>query len=110
MHYLVTYFYRLPGSFDAWGGMSFKDAPNGLAALKALPTATWAQIIFFCAALEFLAPQKADRAAGHLQPDSPFFSNLFGVKLRETKVLVVTHSVENKQSPLDDHTTAPPHV
>jgi len=94
MHYLVTYFYRLPGSFDSWGGMSFKDAPNGLAALKALPTATWAQIIFFCAALEFLAPQKADRAAGHLQPDSPFFPTLDGFDA-EGKVEIQNKELSN---------------
>lgn len=93
MHYFVTYFYRLPGSFESWG-MSFKDAPNGLAALKALPTATWAQIVLFCAALEFLAPQKKDRAAGHLQPDSAFFPTLDGFD-EEGKVEIQNKELSN---------------
>merc|ERR1719453_2070987 len=75
MHYLVTYFYRLPGSFESWG-MSFKDAPNGLAALK------------------FLAPQKKDRAAGHLQPDSAFFPTLDGFD-EEGKVEIQNKELSN---------------
>lgn len=70
LHYIITYFTKLPGSL---GDVSIDSIPSGWAALKAVPPAGWAQIILFASALEILAPQREDKIPGDVQPDTDLF-------------------------------------
>merc|ERR1719498_1878271 len=94
-HILVTHFFKLPGALSTSAGINFADVPSGLAALKVVPVAGWAQILLFQSALEILAPktqrkhqemynlnlsevllsnvtmtQKSEKAPGDVQPES----------------------------------------
>merc|ERR1719473_2331872 len=69
-HVLVTHFVKLPGALSTSAGINFADVPSGLAALKVVPPAGWAQIIAFQAALEVAAPQDPEKAPGDVQPES----------------------------------------
>ena len=69
-HVLVTHFVKLPGALSTSAGINFADVPSGLAALKVVPVAGWAQILLFQSALEILAPQDPEKAPGDVQPES----------------------------------------
>jgi light-harvesting complex I chlorophyll a/b binding protein 1 len=69
-HILVTHFVKLPGALSTSAGINFADVPSGLAALKVVPIAGWAQILLFQSALEILAPQDPEKAPGDVQPES----------------------------------------
>jgi light-harvesting complex I chlorophyll a/b binding protein 1 len=69
-HIFVTHFVKLPGALSTSAGINFADVPSGLAALKVVPVAGWAQILLFQSALEVLAPQDPDKAPGDVQPES----------------------------------------
>lgn len=69
-HVFVTHFYKLPGLLSSSADLSFADVPSGLAALKVVPPAGWAQIIAFQALLEVAAPQDPEKAPGDVQPES----------------------------------------
>jgi hypothetical protein len=49
--YVAAETYRFPG--DIAPGIACKDVPNGLAALDAIPSLGWAQIIFFIGAVDY---------------------------------------------------------
>ena len=49
--YVAAETYRFPG--DISPGLACKDVPNGLAALDAIPSLGWAQIIFFIGAVDY---------------------------------------------------------
>merc|ERR1712070_1041116 len=61
---------KLPGALSTSAGINFADVPSGLAALKVVPVAGWAQILLFQSALEILAPQDPEKAPGDVQPES----------------------------------------
>jgi hypothetical protein len=61
---------QLPGNL---GDLDIASAPLGLAAIKAVPLLGWAQILAGVSALEFLAPQSADKVPGNVQPDTDNF-------------------------------------
>ncbi len=69
-HVFVTHFFKLPGALSTSAGINFADVPSGLAALKVVPVAGWAQILLFQSALEILAPQDPEKAPGDVQPES----------------------------------------
>jgi len=75
-HVFVTHFFKLPGALSSSAGINFADVPSGLAALKVVPVAGWAQILLFQSALEILAPQDPDKAPGDVQPDTSSFPKL----------------------------------
>ena len=75
-HIFVTHFIKLPGYLSTSKGLLFSDVPSGLAAIKAVPAAGWAQILLFQSALEILAPQDPTKAPGDVQPDTPSFPKL----------------------------------
>merc|ERR1711868_91900 len=58
------------GLLSSSSNLAFSDVPSGLAALKVVPPAGWAQIIAFQAALEVAAPQDPEKAPGDVQPES----------------------------------------
>merc|ERR1711901_9967 len=68
-HIFVTHFFKLPGALSTSAGINFVDVPSGLAALKVVPVAGWAQILLFQSALEILAPQDPEKAPGDVQPE-----------------------------------------
>ena len=49
--YVIQESYRFPG--DIAPGLKFADVPNGVAALEAIPSLGWAQIIFFIGAVDY---------------------------------------------------------
>jgi hypothetical protein len=49
--YVVPEIYRFPGEIAP--GIKFADVPNGVAALDAIPTLGWAQIVFLIGAVDY---------------------------------------------------------
>merc|ERR1719367_1776332 len=63
--YIVPEYFRWPGYCSPSAGLKFADIPNGVAALKGLPSEGWAQIGVFIAFLElFPLRQEPDRIPG----------------------------------------------
>lgn len=52
--YMVPEYYKFSGYLSPSGGLKFSDVPNGLAALKKVPTEGWLQIIAFCGFYELV--------------------------------------------------------
>merc|ERR1719161_716657 len=75
---------KLPGFLSQSQAIAFKDVPNGLAALSAVPLAGWAQIVAYCAFCELSQDQSI--------PNSPASRGEFGFQ-----VLTSSDPVEKKK-------------
>jgi len=51
--YIVPEFYRWPGEIAP--GLKFADIPNGVAAIDAIPSLGWAQMIFLIGAVDYVS-------------------------------------------------------
>eukprot|EP00971_Amphidinium_carterae_P149585 2965787-Amphidinium_carterae.1 len=84
MGWIVPEWYRFPGELSPSSGLKFSEIPNGMAALKALPTEAWAQMGAFVALLE-LGPlwQDESRAPGDFKTCAKYGFPMFFVGGRE---------------------------
>lgn len=80
--------FKFPFTF---GGVSTEDIPGGLAAIKALPTEGWIQIIIACMLLDIKTDPNAGsyiagRVPGNVQPETPLFKAPGDVKIRAKEI------------------------
>jgi len=89
--YIVQEVARLPGNLDLEGTISFADVPNGVAAIGAIPTLGWLQIIGSIGYWELVQWQQEDDA----EPGT-FGTGYFGRSLEGTeKAEKLTKEIQN---------------
>merc|ERR1712032_1664797 len=63
---------KFPGFLSPLNNLKFEDVPNGLAALKVVPSGGWAQILAYCFLCELEGFDPKDREPGNLGFRPPF--------------------------------------
>merc|ERR1712226_729633 len=73
---------KFPGFLSPLNNLKFEDVPNGLAALKVVPSGGWAQILAYCFLCELEGFDPKDREPGNLGFRPPFLytENELGVQ------------------------------